>query len=322
VQIAALNSLQIAKLTSDQIMAIELGDLRGLTSTQLKVMTTDQVRKFTTDQIVAFSTTQVGALTTDQVKGLSTDQLAAIETRDFAVLTAAQLKVIASDNIASLTTDQVAGLTSVQLAALTTDQVTGLTAQAKKTENLAKYQALQAYFKMNYNENTKMRDYYFKETDKLNIILNEQEAELLELATAYNSLSTQASTDYRRLKDEKYKLAEQDYYYHLYIVSGLAQLIILAVLGLAWSGTLPFLTGAVVLVVILVCLMAYIVYYVYFKFGERDLVTFDKYRFPIKGDTIINAKSRNKTDAERRAEKEIADKVSKLITDNSGKCPA
>ena len=200
--------------------------------------------------------------------------------------------------------------------------VTGLTAQAKKTENLAKYQALQAYFKKNYNENTKMRGYYFKETYKLNVILNEQEAELLELATAYNSLSTQASTDYRRLKDEKYKLAEQDYYYHLYIVSGLAQLIILAVLGLAWSGTLPFLTGAVILVVILICLMSYIIYYVYFKFGERDLVTFDKYRFPVKGDTIINAKSRNKTDAERRAEKDIAEKVNKLLTDSAGKCPA
>jgi hypothetical protein len=198
--------------------------------------------------------------------------------------------------------------------------VTGLTAQAKKTENLAKYQALQSYFKKNYNENTKMRDYYFKETDKLNIILNEQAAELTELAVLYDSLNTQASTDYRRLKEVKYKLAEQDYYYHLYVVSGLAQLIILAILALVWIKTIPFLTGGILLIVILSCLVAYIVYYIYFKYGERDLVTFDKYRYPIKGDTILNAKSKTKTEAERKAERDIADKVNKMLTDNAGKC--
>lgn len=196
-----------------------------------------------------------------------------------------------------------------------------LSAQAKQTENLAKYQALKAYFVKNYNENTKMRNYYFKEIDKLNIVLNEQSGEMRELATAYDSLTTQASTDYRRLKNEKYMLAEQDYYYHLYLVCGIAQLIVLIVLGLAWNETIPKLTGLMIMVITLFGLTIYIVYYVFFKSDERDPVTFDKFRYPIKADTIISAKTGNKTDTERKRDKEVADKVASLLSTAPGQCP-
>ncbi len=200
--------------------------------------------------------------------------------------------------------------------------VRNLSAQAKQTENLAKYQALKAYFIKNYNDNTKMRNYYFTEIDKLNVVLNEQNSELKELASTYDSLSTQASTDYRRLKNEKYKLAEQEYYQHLYLICGAVQIIILLVLALALNGTIPKLTGIVVMVILLVLLAVYIVYYVFFKNNDRDPIVFDKYRYPIKPDTIIAAKSGNKTDAERKKEKEIADRVSQLLTESgSGQCP-
>jgi hypothetical protein len=198
---------------------------------------------------------------------------------------------------------------------------TNLSAQAKQTENLAKYQALKAYFVKNYNENTKMRNYYFKEVDKLNVVLNEQASEMTELATAYDSLTTQASTDYRRLKTEKYMLAEQDYYYNLYLVCGIVQLVVLIVLGLAWNDTIPHMTGLMIMVLALLGLTVYIVYYVFFKSDERDPVTFDKFRYPIKPDTIISAKTGNKTDTERKRDKEVTDKVAELLSTAPGQCP-
>lgn len=195
-----------------------------------------------------------------------------------------------------------------------------MTPQAKHTENKAKFQALKAYFVKNYNDNTKMRDYYFKEIDGLNTVLREQEGELSELGREHDQLETEASTDYRRLKDEKYLLAKQDYTYHLYVIAIVCQLVILLVLGLAWNKSVPRLTAYVVMGIIYIGLLVYVVYMIYIHPGLRDPIVFDKQRIPIKGDVLLKTKAGTKTEAERKAEKEIDAKVNKLLSDSAGKC--
>jgi hypothetical protein len=197
----------------------------------------------------------------------------------------------------------------------------GLSAAAKYNENKGKYQALKAYFVKNYNENTKMRDYYFKEIDMLNQVIREQESELGALDSQYNKLETEASTDYRRLKAEKYLLAQQDYIFHLYVVAIVVQIAVLLVFGLAWNGSIPRLTAFIVMIIGFTGFIAYTGYILYLKPGMRDPVSFNKYRFPVKSDSIIGAKTAgNKSAAKRASEKEIESKVGELLSNSAGKC--
>lgn len=202
------------------------------------------------------------------------------------------------------------------------ESISNLTPTQKKAKNLEKYQALKEYFTKNYNENTKMRNYYFKEIDKINVQLTDQEAELAELAEKYQGLITDASTDYRRLKEEKYKLSLQEYYYHLFVVCTLTQLLVFVIVGLVINKTIPRMTGLVVLIIAVVLLMVYIIYYVYFRTQERDPIVFDKYRFPIKAETVLNAKDgTDKSETQRKREQDIDSKLAGILSNTEGKCP-
>ena len=146
--------------------------------------------------------------------------------------------------------------------------------------------------------------------------------ELAELAERYQGLTTDASTDYRRLKDEKYKLAQQEYYYHLFIVCTLVQLLVFVVIALVINKSIPKLTGLVVLIIGIALLTMYIVYYVYFKSDQRDPIVFDKYRFPIKSETVLKSKSGgDKSDIQRRRDADIDSKLAGILSDTQGKCP-
>lgn len=202
------------------------------------------------------------------------------------------------------------------------ESVSNLTPTQRKAKNLEKYGALKEYFTKNYNENTKMRNYYFKEIDKLNIELADQEGELAELAEKYQGLTTDASTDYRRLKDEKYKLSQQEYYYHLFVVCTLVQLLIFVIIALVINKSIPKLTGLVVLIIGIVLLAVYIIYYVYFKSAQRDPIVFDKYRYPIKSETVLKSKSGGeKGGVQRKRNQEIDTKLADILSDTKGKCP-
>jgi hypothetical protein len=203
----------------------------------------------------------------------------------------------------------------------TFESLSNLTPTQKKAKNLEKYEALKEYFIKNYNENTKMRNYYFKEIDKINVQLNDQELELAELAEKYQGLTTDASTDYRRLKDEKYKLSMQDYYYHLFVVCTLTQLLVFVIVALVINKVVPKLTGLVILIISIILLGIYVVYYVYFKTEQRDPVVFDKYRFPIKADTVLKSKTGDKSDVQRKREQELDTKLAGLLSNTQGKCP-
>ena len=202
------------------------------------------------------------------------------------------------------------------------ESVSNLTPTQKKAKNLEKYGALKEYFTKNYTENTRMRNYYFNEIDKLNIDLADQEGELAELAENYQGLTTGASTDYRRLKDEKYKLEQQEYYYHLFVVCTLVQLLVFVIVALVINKSIPKFTGLVVLIIGIVLLTVYIVYYVYFKSAQRDPIVFDKYRFPIKAETVLKSKEGGeKGDIQRKREQDIDTKLAGILSNTQGKCP-
>ena len=72
--------------------------------------------------------------------------------------------------------------------------------------------------------------------------------------------------------------------------------------------------------IVYVGLLVYVLYMLYIHPGLRDPIVFDKQRVPIKPDVVLKSKTGNKTEAERKAEKEIESKVGQLLSNSAGKC--
>ncbi len=219
---------------------------------------------------------------------------------------------------------------------LKTDQLSANLPQAQLTvesppstqtkADLAKYSEYQAKFKAMFNENyntiTTIRTKYFTEIDNLNRRIRDQEAELAELNAEHTKLKTGATTEYRNLKDQKYGLAKEEYYHHLYLVSGLAQVFVLLLLVLVILGYVPQSTGLAVFSVVTVALASYVVYYVFFRKMNRDIMVFDRYRYSVDKDykTAMNGCPENR-EKERAKEAELEDKVRGMLTTTAGTCP-
>lgn len=193
-------------------------------------------------------------------------------------------------------------------------------------EDLAKYSEYQAKFKAMFNENyntiTTIRTRYFTEIDSLNRRIRDQEAELSELNTEHTKLKTGATTEYRNLKDQKYGLAKEEYYHHLYLVCGLAQVFVLLLLVLVILGYVPQATGLAVFSVVTVIMASYVVYYVFFRKMNRDIMVFDRYRYSVDKDykTTMSACPENR-EKERAKEAELEAKVRGMLTNTTGSCP-
>ena len=192
--------------------------------------------------------------------------------------------------------------------------------------DLAKYSEYQTKFKAMFNENyntiTTIRMRYFTEIDSLNRRIRDQEAELAELNAEHTKLKTGASTEYRNLKNQKYGLAKEEYYHHLYTVCGLAQVFVLLLLVLVILGYVPQATGLAVFSVVVVVLAAYVVYYVFFRKMNRDMMVFNRFRYSVDKDykTAMSGCPENRQ-KEREKEAELEAKVRGMLTSTAGTCP-
>jgi heme/copper-type cytochrome/quinol oxidase subunit 4 len=195
------------------------------------------------------------------------------------------------------------------------------TPAALNTNRLAQEKFLKQY-QDHYNFITGMRQKYAADLDETNIILSEQTSELAELEAEKKRVSVGASTEYRRLKTEKYKQAKQDYYYDLYFVCGIVLLIVVAILWITTLGFIPRATALVLFLLAVVGLGAYVVYYIFFNSRSRDIMVFDRYQYPIDG-TGDSCPRSSSEDSKKKANKDakLDTKIVGILTDTAGQCP-
>ena len=193
------------------------------------------------------------------------------------------------------------------------------TISALNNNRLAQEKFLKEY-QSQYDTITSLRQKYAIELDETNKVLAEQTQELSELENEKKQVSIGASTEFRRLKTEKYNQAKQEYYYHLYLVCGVILLVVVGVLVIAKLGFIPRATALVVFLVGVVGLGTYVVYYIFFNSRARDIMVFDRFRFPVNGDGLLAcpASSDNKSSSKNG---DLDAKVAGLLTDNAGTCP-
>jgi hypothetical protein len=190
------------------------------------------------------------------------------------------------------------------------------------TNRLAQEEFLKDY-QAQYEVITSLRQKYTMDLAETNTILAEQTSELADLEAEKKRLTTGASTEFRRLKTEKYNQAKQEFYYHLYLICGIIQLVILAVVILAKLGFIPRTTALVIFLMSAVGLGIYIVYYLFFSSRARDIIVFDKFRFPVEGSGLSACPASGDNDGKRKADKiaELDAKIAGILTDTTGSCP-
>lgn len=195
---------------------------------------------------------------------------------------------------------------------------------ATLTTNQSEQQKFLKTFQDQYNLITKLRAQYFKESDAVNAELASQSVDIMELETQKRELETKSTTEFRKLKEEKRSRAKQEYYYHLYMICGIVQLIVIIALYFVYNKTIPLATGLTVFAVGMVGLGIFIVYYVFLKENERDSVVFDRYKFDKTRDMagIQSCPDTQSNKRKRVQDRDLDTKLAKVLTDTKGQCPA
>ena len=196
---------------------------------------------------------------------------------------------------------------------------------AENISTLNTNRAAQETFIKQYQEQyefiTSLRQKYTTDLAETNTILAEQTSELAEYEQSKKILQTGASTEFRKLKTQKYNQAKQEFYYHLYLICGIIQFVILAVLIFAKLGFIPRATAVVLFLLVVIGLGLYIIYYLFFSSRARDIIVFDRFKFPVKGSGLPACPSDK--DARKTSDKnaELDAKIAGILTDTSGQCP-
>ena len=156
-----------------------------------------------------------------------------------------------------------------------------------------------------YEENSKLRIFYFNEVRKIDNYINELGKEKQELLETIESYNIKANTSINIIKTEKYKFNKMGYYLFLYKVLVFIQIAILALITLCITNIIPKSTCLVIIVIILVATLAFVGYYVFFVNIGRNQFSWTKFEHnnnvSLKGDackTEISPDDKNKAIAD------------------------
>jgi hypothetical protein len=128
-----------------------------------------------------------------------------------------------------------------------------------------------------YNENTKLRAYYFNEIRKADdhiAQLNKQQQDLIDSIQKQQLASTTAKES---IQFQKYQFDKKHYYLFLYKILLAVQAVICILLALCLTGILPRATCLIVIVIILIATVAFVGYYVFYVNIGRSAFSWAKF---------------------------------------------
>jgi hypothetical protein len=170
-----------------------------------------------------------------------------------------------------------------------------------------------------YEENTKLRTYYFSEIRKLDNQLQNLEIEKTEVLESIESYNIKTNTAIKNVKNGKYVYNKMEYYLFLYKVLVFIQISMLLVITLCILGMIPKATCLIINIIILIATVAFVAYYVFFVNLGRNKFIWSKFEhdngnFTAKGDQCYD-------DVEKAKEKAAMDeKIDGIINSSkSGK---
>lgn len=147
-----------------------------------------------------------------------------------------------------------------------------------QTKDLVKArQTVWDFLTKKYNENSKLRAYYFNEIRKVEVHiaqLNKQQQEIIDSVQKKQLTSTTAKES---IHFQKYQFDKKHYYLFLYKILLAVQAIICILLALCLTGILPRATALIVIVIILISTVAFVGYYVFYVNIGRSAFSWAKF---------------------------------------------
>lgn len=172
-----------------------------------------------------------------------------------------------------------------------------------------------------YNENTKMRKFFYDEIKNTDLQLQHQQKELDELMEQYQKMKSRNDTLASNLKNDKYNNHKNDYYLFMYKVLLAVQCICIILVILSISGMIAKNTVLILVFIALIACLIFMMYYIYIANLDRNKFSWTKFDMD---DSSISRADRQKqcnTSLKRPKKKtdqqhQLDEDVNQIIEDN------
>jgi hypothetical protein len=128
-----------------------------------------------------------------------------------------------------------------------------------------------------YNENTKMRNYFYQEMGNLDLQLMKQESAIDELLGNFQKLKQNNDTLATDLKNGKYGMQKNDYYMFMYKVLLFVQLVSTLLLIVSVMGLIKKNTCLIIVFILFIATVIFMLYYIYIANLDRNKFSWTKY---------------------------------------------
>jgi hypothetical protein len=181
-------------------------------------------------------------------------------------------------------------------------------------------QTIWDFLNKKYQENTKLRSYYFDEIRKADEHISQLTKQKNDYINSIQRKQTETSTAAESIRHQKYEFEKKQYYLFLYKLLVLVQIIILAVITLCITNIIPISTALVIIVIILIATLGFVGYYVFYVNVGRNKFSWPKvdHTNDIKSSSKICDSSNVSQEDKQKASVNSA--VQAIIDKNVGKC--
>ena len=128
-----------------------------------------------------------------------------------------------------------------------------------------------------YDENTKLRKYYFDEIRKADDHINSLNIQQRDLLDTIEEKQIKSHTANEFIKSEKYNYNKMEYYLYLYKILIFIQIAILIIIILCILGFIPRSTCLIIIIILLIATTAFVGYYVFFINIGRSMFSWSKF---------------------------------------------
>jgi hypothetical protein len=174
-----------------------------------------------------------------------------------------------------------------------------------------------------YNENTKMRNFFYQEMKNIDLQLMKQESTLEELLGNHQKLKQNNDTLATDLKNGKYNMQKNDYYMFMYKVLLFVQLAAIVLLIVSVMGLIKKNTCLIIVFILFIATIIFMIYYIYIANLDRNKFSWNKYDL---NDNSIASGGRgqcnsnlNKPKKKTEREQLIDERVSQIVKDEKNK---
>lgn len=188
------------------------------------------------------------------------------------------------------------------------------------TTDIDKYQQeVWKYFELKYQEQTKLKKFYFDMKNKLQNKIGIMNTELSDLQESYDKNMNMNQTHIQKIKEDKYIINWYQNYQYLLVIIGITLLLLMFLLIFRVLYLISNRTTIFFSVIIIVGLLSFCAYYIYIMVPNRSNQSWDLRNFETdltapeaKCNQNLVMVSKNIEEKKQKIDREIADKIKQL----------